>query len=98
MSTRLIQHLFSRFWWTILVLLFCYGFYLHGMHKKKVLYAELKERTLLLEHQLLASIEKRDDLLLQIESQSDPAWVEMLIKKQLGMVPSGQTKIYFEKD
>ena len=41
--------------------------------------------------------EKQEELRLQIASQSDPAWVELLIKKQLGMVPSGQTKVYFEE-
>jgi len=40
---------------------------------------------------------KKDDLLVQIESQSDPAWIEMLIKKKLGMVADGQTKVYFER-
>ena len=30
-----------------------------------------------------------------INSQSDPAWIEMVLKKELGLVPEGQTKIYF---
>ena len=89
---------FFRCWWTILVILFCYGFYLHAMHKKKVLYGELKTKSDQLETQLYAAIEQREDLLMQIQSQTDPAWVEMLIKKHLGMVPYGQTKVYFENE
>ncbi len=88
---------FFRGWWTVLFILFCYGFYLHGMHEKKQLFAELKSNVDLLEKQLCSAIEMREDLILQIDSQNDPAWIEMLIKKQLGMVPSGQTKIYFER-
>jgi len=89
---------FFRFWWTILLVLFCYGFYLHGMHKKKQLCASLKEKVALLERQLYAAVETREDLLLQMDSQTDPAWIEMLIKKNLGMVSSRQTKVYFEKE
>ena len=89
---------FFRGWWTVLAILFCYGFYLHGMHKKQELFAELKENVDLLEKQLYSAIETREDLLLQMDSQHDPAWIEMLIKKHLGMVPYGQTKIYFEKE
>ena len=89
---------FFRCWWTVLLILFCYGFYLHGMHKKKELYGELKENVDLLERQLYAAIESREDYLLQMDSQNDPAWIEMLIKKHLGMVPYGQKKVYFEKE
>lgn len=31
----------------------------------------------------------------QINSQSDPSWIEMVLKKELGMVPEDQIKIYF---
>lgn len=89
---------FFKCWWTILFILFCYGFYLHGMHKKKELFNQLLAKVQILENQLHVVMETREDLLLQIESQTDPAWTEMLIKKQLGMVPSGQTKVYFEKE
>ena len=89
---------FFRCWWTILLLLFCYGFYLHAMHKKKELYAELRSKVDFAEKQLLAAVETREDLLLQIESQSDPAWTELLLRKHLGMVPFGQTKVYFDKE
>lgn len=89
---------FFRCLWTLLVLLFCYGFYLHGMHKKKQMRAELKNKVDVLENRLYAAIEKREDLLLQIESQSDPAWIELMLKKHLGLVPAGQTKVYFENE
>lgn len=87
---------FFRCWWTILVILFCYGFYLHAMHKKRVLYGELKAKSTQLESNLYAAAAEREDLLMQIQSQSDPAWIELLIKKHLGMVPYGQTKVYFD--
>jgi len=88
---------FLRCWWAILLILLCYGFYLHGMHKKKYLLSALKSKESHLETQLSSAIERRKDLLLQIDSQSDPAWTEILLKKHLGMVPCGQTKVYFEE-
>jgi len=93
-----VQAFFFRCWWTILLIVFGYGIYLHGMHKKKELLSELKGKVHVLEKQLIAAKEQREDLVLQIGSQSDPAWIEMLIKKNLGMVPAGQTKVYFEKE
>lgn len=38
------------------------------------------------------------DLLLQIESEKDPAWVEMVLKRNLGMVREGQVKVYFHTE
>ncbi len=89
---------FFRCWWTILLLLFGYGFYLHSMHKQKSLFADLKEKVNLLEDQLVLASDQREDLLLQIQSQTDPAWMEILLKKHLGMVPFGQTKVYFNAE
>lgn len=38
---------------------------------------------------------KNEDLTLQINSQSDPEYVELILRKGLGLVPEGQTKVYF---
>lgn len=40
---------------------------------------------------------KRDQSYLtkSINSQSDPLWVELVLKRVLGLVPEQQTKIYF---
>lgn len=46
------------------------------------------------EQRLLEAVQ--EDLLLQINSQSDPAWVELILMKGLGLVPEGQTKAVFE--
>lgn len=89
---------FLRCWWAILLILLSYALYLHGMHKKKHMHLTLKTKVEMLENQLCAALEKREELLLQINSQSDPAWTEMLLKKHLGMVPYGQTKVYFEEE
>lgn len=38
---------------------------------------------------------KQHNLIRQINSQSDPAWIELQLKQELGLVPEGQKKIYF---
>jgi hypothetical protein len=49
----------------------------------------------LLEEKRVAS-EKRTRLLMQIHSQSDPAWIELTLMRVLGTVPENQTKVYFK--
>ncbi|HEY5260120.1 MAG TPA: hypothetical protein VIJ46_05665, partial [Rhabdochlamydiaceae bacterium] len=60
--------------------------------------AELKERLYDLELKRQCVLEVKDDLELQIRSQSDPEWIQMTLMKGLGVVPEGQTKVYFKKD
>ena len=78
--------------------LLCYILYGQGIKKKQETYSVLQNRVLELEAQKIAMIEIQEDLLLEINSQSDPAWVEMTLMRRLGMVPEGQKKVYFKKD
>lgn len=41
------------------------------------------------------AMEKNEKLIKQINSQSDPAWIELVLKKELGLVPEGETKVLF---
>lgn len=34
-------------------------------------------------------------LLKQMNSQSDPAWIELVLKRELGVIPEGETKVLF---
>lgn len=40
-------------------------------------------------------LKERADLEMQITSQSDRAWIELLLMKKLGLVPEGYQKITF---
>ena len=68
------------------------------MQKKGHIYAELKRRLQGLELEKQLVLQAREDFLLQIQSQSDPAWIQMTLMKGLGVVPEGQLKIYFKKE
>jgi len=41
------------------------------------------------------AIKRREALLQQINSESDPAWIELVLMQNLGMVPENQQKVYF---
>ncbi len=84
-----------RSWWVVFFMLFCYMLYEHGMRVRATDYVKLE--TLLTELRMEQQSAKKlqENLLLQMNSQSDPAWVELTLIKGLGLVPEGQTKIYF---
>lgn len=84
--------------WTLLFGFFCFAFYSHSMDKKSYACRELKSKIQELELTKKSSLEEREDLVLQISSQNDMDWVEMILKRRLGLVPEGQMKVYFKKD
>ena len=67
------------------------------MQKKVFTYRELASRFDRLSHQKELVLQERDDLLLQVQSQNDPAWIEMALMKSLGVIPEGQIKVFFKK-
>jgi hypothetical protein len=87
-----------RNWWVLVFAAVCAVFYLHAMRQKDFSYQEMAFRLRSLEKEKAAAIVQQEELLLQIQSQSDPAWVEMVLKRNLGMVPEGQTKVYFHQN
>ncbi len=90
--------IFFRSWWVLALSAFCCMFYVHSVQNKNHLYAELTQRLQVLELDKQLALQEREELLLQIQSQSDPAWIQMTLMKGLGLVPEGQQKIYFKKE
>ena len=82
-------------WWVVLFLACGSVFYFHGMWKKDVAHQELQTKLKGLEREKQEAAEKKQELTLQIQSQDDPAFVEMTLMKGLGLVPEGQVKVYF---
>jgi hypothetical protein len=85
-------------WW---VLVFCFGsvaLYYNGFQKKSKGCHDLQNKIRQLELERKSCAALQDDLKLQISSQSDPAWIELTLMNQLGVVPEGQMKVYFKKE
>lgn len=95
---KVYETLIVRSWWLLLFVALGYLFYAHAIRKKHLSFLELGQRKENLEVEKLQALCEREDLLLQINSQSDPAWIQMMLMKGLGVVPEGQLKVYFKKD
>ncbi len=84
--------------WFFLFLAAAALFYFYFIREKNRTYTEMTVQLRSLEKERAEALKAHSDLLLQIQSQSDPAWVEMVLKRNLGMVREGQVKVYFHTD
>jgi hypothetical protein len=76
-------------------MLICYMCYEQALHRWKDEFSKLKRRLEIVKEQKNLTLRVQEDLLLQINSQSDPEWVELTLMRGLGLVPEGQIKAYF---
>lgn len=84
-----------RSWWVILFMLGCYLSYEQGLQKKDLDFNKLHTRYIDLQRKKTMLMVQQENLNRQINSQSDPAWVELVLMKGLGLTPEGQTKVLF---
>lgn len=57
---------------------------------------QLLETELQQQQQRLTLLQKREEELhLQLASRDDPAWIELKLMQELGVVPEGSQKVYF---
>lgn len=84
-----------RSWWVIAFLLGCFLIYEQGLQKREHHYQQLKEQLISLQQEKNRALDKQEHLQLRFNSQSDPAWVELILMKELGLTPEDQQKVYF---
>jgi hypothetical protein len=95
LNKGLFEEIFIRSWWVSLFCLICYVFLDIAGEQQRQNLAELKAQMERLNEEKLAALVQQEDLLRQIYSQSDPAWIELTLMKGLGVVPEGQIKVHF---
>ncbi len=95
-SSRL-GNFFFRTWWIFTFIIFCTSFYFHGGRKRDVALSELSYRLQEMEKEKMIVCQKRDELQLCLQSQNDPAWIEMILMRELGVVPEGWVKVHFTR-
>ena len=83
--------------WIFLFLLLSLILYLHAIDKKREVRKELEDKRERLEVKRAALLEEKEELELEVASQEDPAWIERTLIKEMGVVPEGKVKVYFEK-
>lgn len=85
-------------WWVALVILFCYLSFRQPLLKKELEICQLQsERNSYLQQQAELDEENRQ-LVLEISSQNDFDYIELTLKKVLGLVCEGEIKVFFEKN
>jgi hypothetical protein len=89
---------FIRSWWVMAFVIACGIIYEQGIKVHDHLYQQFMEQANALEDEKQAALRHQQNLQLQINSQSDLAWVELTLMKGLGLVPEGQQKVYFYQD
>jgi hypothetical protein len=92
------RNFIGQSWWVILFIFLCGIVYSHASHKKNEVIATLDDHLGALNNEKDVLLQEKEDLLLQINSQSDPAWIQLTLMKGLGLVPDGQLKVYFSSD
>ena len=95
--TLFFEELTIRSWWVVLFIILCYAAYEQGVKTHKVYYNQLNKQFIYLKEKENTLLNKQKELQGQILSQTDPLWIEMTLIKELGLVPEGQTKIFFFK-
>jgi len=97
-SKRASKGALQKNWWVLLFIAACSVVYFNSVGKKNEVVASLDQRLEVLHAEKSSLLQAKEDLLLQIHSQSDPAWIQLMLMKGLGLVPEGQLKVYFYGD
>ena len=90
--------LIVKSWWVYLFCIFSFFLFNHFSGKKKIEISNLEKKRSYLECQRDYALSKKEELYVQICSQSDQSWIEIVLMKQLGLVPDGYMKIHFKKE
>ncbi len=83
-------------WWVIAFILMAGAIYIQAIHKKNQLVVTLQERVSTLVTAKMDAMEKKEELLLRINSQNDPDFVELILKEKLGVTAEGELKVVFQ--
>jgi hypothetical protein len=87
----------ARNWW-VGALCTSIGFiYVHALKEKNGALRELAFRLQEMEKEKFLAAQEKDELHLRISSQNDPAWIETILMRDLGVVPEGYLKVHFKK-
>ncbi len=89
---------FGKYWWVLLFCLVSYVTYDQVMKNRNQDLSEVEYQLSLLEAEKQLVFNEKEDLLLKINSQSDPAWIELMLMQELGVVPEGHLKVHFTNE
>lgn len=92
------RKIFLEYWWVVLFVVGSYVLFTQSLIRKQSEIYALQNR----KSELIAKIQQangeRKNLQMQVNSQDDPYWIELTLKRCLGVVPKKQVKIFFKKE
>ncbi len=94
--TLLKEQLFSL-WWVFFFALLCFICYEQGIKIRNEQYHAFSKQLQELKNETQRALALQTELSAQIQGQNDNEWIELLLMKELGVVPEGYKKIYFIK-
>ena len=92
---KYIKHAIIRSWWVIALMLIGSIIYERAIQKREWQLLQLQEQLTSLRIEKQNALHKQQTLQQQINSQNDPAWIELALMKGLGLSPEDQQKVYF---
>lgn len=92
-----LESAWRNWWWVAAFCTFSVFAYSQASAGKKRAIAELSSRIEEISAEKIASKQLKEELLLAVSSQEDPAWIEMVLMRDLGVVPEGWLKVHFKK-
>lgn len=97
-TLKFFESICTRSWWVILFMLLCYGSYEQGLRQRDRDFDKLSKQHRELQDIKKYALDEQEDLRTQLNSQSDPDWIELTLIKGLGLVAEGQIKVLFTQD
>ena len=94
---KYIENFILHTWVTALFSLLCFMAFEHAMKNRELNYLKLLNQREDLLQEKENALELQTGLLLQVNSESDPAWIELKLMEKLGVAPEGYKKIFFSQ-
>lgn len=85
----------KRWAWVFAFCLVACFIYMKAVTKKKGTFAQYSTLLAAMEKTKCLALSEKEYLELKIASQEDPAWIEMILMRDLGVVPEGYLKVHF---
>lgn len=82
-------------WWVMAFALLSAILYEHGLYKREMYYKQLNGQLEALKLEKKLALLRNEELQQLVDSQSDPRWIELVLKEKLGLVAEGEKKVVF---
>ncbi len=95
LSKKKILDEMKQSWWVVLIIALFYLVIHQMLEKQNLEYLQLRNQYLGYVKQKNLIESENNDLLLEISSQDDPDYIELTLKRVLGLVSKGEQKFFF---